>query len=273
MSSFQLFRTRMNNEMECKRKFETRFITDGASAIQIYILRLEKERDATMVFTDTEGPDSAIIFTPKQRDNEEDLIKTDYYTWNNKLFFVYEDVFIARNVSYIKQKAYQCNTTVRVLDCDQEDKGGYFISSLRTYIDTELQNNINIVDKEHPILIMPAQEWIEIGAKIEIGGKPWRVIDFDAITNPGIVYMSLDRDFFKKGTDIIIDDGGFSLKAGITHTMFTQDGYFYSSSPLKIKSRTADKIEFEIPYGLDYITIGIKNSSGTICENNYRVVL
>lgn len=275
-NNFDLFRTKMNNENRCRQKFETRFITEGAAPIVIHILRLDKDREATMVFTDAEGPDTAIVFTPKQQEITKNLLKTDYYTWDNKMFFVYEDVIIPREVLYIKQKSYQCNIKVKLLNSDiNEEYGGYFISSLRSYVDVDFQQKLNITDKEKPILIMPSQPWIEVGVKIEVGGKPWKIIDFDAITNMGITYMSLERDFFTDSNDrdsSEIIDTEMQLMAGTEYSFDTQDGYFNSSSPLIIKSKTADKVIFEVPYGLKTVTVSIKQNN-TICEKQYKVII
>ena len=271
MSNFGLFRTKMNNETNCRRKFETSFITDGAAPITIHILRLDVERDATMVFTDTEGPDTAIVFTPKQQDSISNLLKTDYYTWDDKMFFVYEDVIIPREVNYIKQKVYQCNARVHVVE-ENEDYGGYFISSLRSYVDTEFQQKLNVTDKEKPILVLPRQEWIKIGAKVLIGEKPWKVIDYDAITNPGIVYISLERSFISKSADVAEYKSYEDLSSGIEYTFETENGFFNSSSPLIIKSRKADSVVCEIPYGLKEVEISIQYK-GEIISKVYKVVI
>lgn len=265
MNNFNLFRTKMDNEARCRQKFETRFITEGAAPIKIHILRLDVDRDATMVFNDAEGPDAAIVFTPKQCDRLDNLLKQDYYTWDNKMYFVFEDIVIAREVNYIKQRAYQCNAKVTVLKSQddyyyEQTFGGYFISSLRSYVDTELQQKINVSDKERPILIMPMQEWIAVGTKVEIGGKPWKIIDYDSITNPKIAYISLERDFFKKGNDMVEDPKCNELQAGFDYTFNTQDGYFNSSSPLNIKSRNEHEIVFSIPYGTESIEISTRKN-------------
>lgn len=276
MNNFGLFRKRMKNEACCRVNYETSFITEGAAPIKIHILRLDEDRDATMVFSDAEGPDAALVFTPKQQIDDDNLLKTDYYTWDNKMFFVYEDVMIARKVAYIKQRAYQCNAKVTVLDCEYsgEERGGYFISSLRSYVDTELQQKINVSDKEKPVLVMPYVTWVRNGRKLEIGGKPWKIIDYDSITNPGIVYISLERDFFKKGHDVLDESNDdYNLKAGVEYTFDTQDGYFNSSSPLTIKLRTANQIVFEIPFGIEEITIETKNFAGKIEQQIYKVVV
>lgn len=267
----------MRNESRCVQKFETAFIAEGAAPIVIHILRLDENRDATMVFTDAEGPDAAIVFTPKQFRSNQDLKKADYYTWDNKMFFVYEDILIARDISYIKQKAYQCNVEVTVLDKQFQDIkcGGYFIASLRSYVDVEFQQKINISDKEQPVLVVPTQDWILVGAKIMAGGKPWKVIDFDSITNPGITYISLERDFVQKqNPSVEVQNKQFNyLKAGIEHTITTKDAYFNSSSPLNIKSRTFSKIVFEIPYGLEELFIEYKDEQGNIQKEYFKVEL
>lgn len=271
MSNYQLFRTRMKNEAECLQKMETSFITSGAAPIVIHIPRLDKNRDATMVFTDTEGPDTAIVFTPKQQNAISNLLKTDYYTWDDKMFFVYEDVIITREVNYIKQKAYQCNAQVYVIDTDEEC-GGYFISSLRSYVDVEFQQKLNVSDKEKPVLVVPRQEWVKYGARVMIGEKPWKVIDYDAITNPGIAYVSLERDFISKSSDVVEYHHRDELKPGIEYSFATEQGFFNSSSPLTIKSRTEKMVVFEIPYGIKEVEIGVKHKD-EIVTNKYKVVM
>lgn len=255
MSKFAIFRKKMDNEAQCRLKFEQRFITEGASAIDIHIVRLDVDRNASMVISEAEGPDSAIVFTPKQATKIDNLLKSDYFIWDGKMFFVYEDVLIPREVSYIKQKAYQCN--VKVL-CDEEECGGYFISSLRTYVDTELQKNINIADKEQPILIMPMNENIKVGTKLSIGDKPWKVIDMDNITNTGILYISLERDFYTKSDNIIENYEPNVLKSGIEYDFKTSDAYFNTSTPLQIKSRRESTIRVLIPYGITEVDISTK---------------
>ena len=271
MSNYQLFRTRMKNEAECLQKMETSFITEGAAPIVIHIPRLDENRDATMVFTDTEGPDTAIVFTPKQQNAISNLLKTDYFSWDNKMFFIYEDVIITRDVNYIKQKAYQCNAQVYAID-SSEECGGYFISSLRSYVDTEFQNKLNVTDKEKPILIIPRQEWVKIGVRVLIGDRPWKVIDYDAITNPGIVYISLERDFKSKTEDVAKYKNHNELTAGIEYTFETSDGYFNSSSPLNIKTKLADKVVFMIPYGLNEVEISVRRGE-QIISKVYKVVI
>lgn len=267
MSNFSLFRKKMENEMQCRLKFEQSFITDGASAIQIHIPRLDVDRDASMVISDTEGPDSAIIFTAKQPNRINDLLKADYYTWEDKMFFVYEDVLVPREVSYIKQRAYQCNIK---FSCGGEDIGGYFISSLKKYVDTEFQKSINISDKEQPVLVIPANSNITVGTNLSIGGKPWKVIDFDAITNPGIMYISLERDFYTKSDNIITNYSNNVLKSGVEYSFDTTDAYFITTTPLKIKKRSQDKVVFEIPYGITSVDISVKNGN-QVQTKTYKV--
>jgi hypothetical protein len=187
------------------------------------------------------------------------------------MFFVYEDVIIPREVNYIKQRVYQCNAKVFVDDEDLEC-GGYFISSLRSYVDTEFQQKINISDKEKPVLILPRQEWVKYGAKVVIGDKPWKIVDYDAITNPGIVYISLERSFISKSSDIVEYRRCDELKAGIEYNFSTLQGFFNSSSPLIIKSRKANEVVFEVPYGLQEVEISVQQEGGIVTKK-FKVVV
>lgn len=267
MSRFSLFRTKMDNEAKCRLKFEQRFMFEGASATDIHIVRLSEDRSAYIVMSDAEGPDSAIVFTPKQEEQIKDLHKSDYFIWQDKLYFVYEDVMLTYDATYIKQKAYQCNIKFMY---DNEEVGGYFISSLRKYVDTDFQKNLNITDKEQPLLIIPLRNNIKVGTKLSIGNKPWKVIDIDHITNSGILYISLDRDFYLKSNDIITSYTDDILKAGIEHSFITSEAYFITSTPLNIKLRTENKVVAVIPYGVTEVDISTK-IDGQVQTQKYKV--
>ena len=62
------------------------------------------------------------------------------------------------------------------------------------------------------------------------------------------------------------------LTAGIEYTFKTNDGYFNSSSPLNIKAKFADKVVFEIPYGLKEVEISVRRGENIISKV-YKVVI
>lgn len=274
MSNFDLFRTKMSNSERCRMKYESSFILEGTSSVNIHVLRLNVDKQAALIITDKEGPDTALVYTYKELNPNYELLKTDYFIWKNNFYFIYEDVDLVRDLNYKKQKAYQCNVHFNVGD---EHYHGYYVSSLAKYVDTTLQKDLNITDNDKPILILPQFDWLEVGLKIIIKGKPYKIIDFDIITNDCIAYVSLDRDFNSKQEDIIPTDNEFLtgdvLTAGVELELPIQYGYFKTNPSVEIISKTANSVKFIIPYGINSLDIWTKNSEKQDIINSYKVII
>ena len=270
MSTFDLFRKKQQNSEDCINKFESSFILEGTSAVVIHSLRLNVNKQAALIITDKEGPDTNLVFTYRERVKDNELLKGDYYTWRDKTYLVYEDVDIVRDVDYKKQKSYQCNVS---FEYNNTIWYGYYVASLAKYVDITLQGNLNITDNDKPILVLPQVDWMAIGVKIVINGKPYKIIDFDAITNSGIVYCSLDRDFVNKQEDVITEYDGAVLTAGIESEVNTNYGYFKADKNVDILSKTYTSVKFIIPYGIDNITITTKDELKNDIVTEYKVVI
>jgi hypothetical protein len=272
MSTFDLFRKKQQNGEDCRNKFESSFILEGTSAVIIHSLRLNVNKHAALIITDKEGPDTSLVFTYKEQVKDNELLKGDYYTWKNNTYLVYEDIDLVREVDYKKQRCYQCNAFFIYND---EEYYGYYISSLAKYVDTTLQDDLIITDNDKPILVLPRLDWIAVGVKIVIGGKPYKIIDFDAITNNGIVYCSLDRDFIDKHEDVVVieDDESDTLTAGIESVVNTYYGYFQSDVQVEILSKTYTQVKFIVPYGVNEINITTKDELKNDIVKNYKVVI
>lgn len=251
MSKYNAFRRKLDISENCIANYESSFITDGTSAVKIYSLRLDSYKQAAIIITDKEGPDTSLVYTFKERAKECELLKGDYYTWNNNTYFVYENVPVVVDGKYKKQRSYQCNVTV---ECGDNRCGGYFVSSLAKYMDTTLQSNLNISDNDKPILVLPDCDWTKNGTKVVIKNKPYKIIAVDNITNDGIAYCSLDRDFLDKFEDAAPELANV-LIAGIEQELNIADGVFETNYKVEIVSKTADKVAFIIPYGLNEIII------------------
>lgn len=133
---------------------------------------------------------------------------------------------------------------------------------------------MNITDNEKPILVLPAFDWICIGLKLIISGKPYKIIDFDAITNAGIVYCSLDRDFIDKFEDVAVSEPEDAiLYAGLENEMDIKFGYFETDKTVEIISKGMNKVKFVVPFGIDELTITTKNADKIDMVNKYRVVI
>ena len=272
MSTFNLFRKKQQNNEDCRNKFESSFIFEGTSAVVIHSLRLNVNKQAALIISDKEGPDTNLVFTYKERVKDNELLKGDYYTWKNNTYLVYEDIDIVREVAYKKQKSYQCNVS---FEMDGNIWHGYYVSSLAKYVDTTLQGNLNITDNDKPILILPQVDWMAVGTKIVISGKPYKIIDFDAITNSGIVYCSLDRDFVSKYENVEVQNESTAavLTAGVESTIDTNFGYFQSDVEVEVVSKTYNNVKFIVPYGINTITITTKDELKNNIAVEYKVVI
>ena len=274
-TKFNAFRERMRLEDCCRIHAETSFIEEGSSATIIHHVRLQEDRPAGLTLNEAEGPDAAIVFTYLFEDKTKELNKADYFRWNNKMWFVYEDVDIVRETAYKKQRAYQCNVYFEV---ENKTIFGYYLASLHTYADTSLQSSKVIVDSEKPMLIVPIYDGLAIGNKIIIKNKPYKIIEIDAITNDGIAYISLDRDFISKSEDVP-EEATYSnlevntLKAGSEVTMDIVGGIFRCSREVYVLKHSMDSITFRVPYGVDSLTISTKDENKVDVETVYRVVL
>lgn len=269
MWTFDTYRRKVANSENCTKSYEASFIEEGSSATIIHILRLDVDREAGIILTDREGPDTNFVFTYVQDTPTQELLKGDYYTWNGNTYLVYEDVSLVVDAIYKKQKSYQCNTSFTV---NASVVYGYFVNSLQKFVDTTLENKLNITDNEKPILIVPYNSWVVVGAKIIIDGKPFKIIDYDKTTNSGIAYCSLERDFISKQPDVAEPVYPHTLTAGISNSFFTQDSYFMTDKKVDITKRTNNVITFVIPYGIDEITITTKDANSQLTTITYRVV-
>ena len=258
----------------CRLKYESSFITNSTGSTTIYHVRTQTDRSAALVINDKEGPDSQIVFTDDLDDKDLNLKKGDYFIWKDKHYFVYEDYDVVREVNYIKQKAYECNVDFEV---DGETYYGYYVSSLRSYVDTSLQKNLNICEDEKPIMVVPYFEGLEVGMKLILAGKPYKVLDFDLITNDGIAYLSLERNFMDKSDDIIerVDETDVAakvLKPGEVVSLPIQYGYFKCDAVEEVVSRTAKEVQFKVPFGVQTLTVVTKDVNKFDVETIYKVV-
>lgn len=272
MGKFDLFRSKHKISEDCAAKFESKFIIEGTSATVIHTLKDEQDRKAALIITDKEGPDTSLVFTYKnEKQPQTELLKGDYFTWKNNTYMVYEDVEIVRDVLYKKQKVYQCNVSFKVND---QSYFGYYVSSLTKYVDTALKGNLIITDNEKPILVIPTFDWVQTGSKIVINGKPFKIIDFDMITNNGICYCSLDVDFISKQEDIVEQkEEENTLKAGIEQTLPINYGFVSFEPTVKVIRKSSKEVTFTVPYGVTELVITTKNMDKIDIKQSYKVVL
>ena len=289
MSNFNVFRRKTQIAACCAIKHRSSFIENGTSSTIIYHVRRSVDKPAALIMTDKEGPDTTLVYTYKEARSCDELLKGDYFIWKDEYYFVFEDVRKVQQVGYKKQKTYQCNVEFEI---GNTKYWAYYVSSLSSYVGEGLESKLNIADQEKPILVIPHQDVIKLGATGIIDGKPWKIVDIDFITNKGIDYCSLELDFIQKNTEDLCtgdcedcevkqdcddykvkhpNEGINTIHCGQPITTMTEDGYFVCGEA-EIVERTANKVVFIVPFGVAEVEVAIK-SNGEIIKTKYKVVI
>ena len=107
-----------------------------------------------------------------------------------------------------------------------------------------------------------------------INSKPYKIVEFDGVTNQGIAYCSLDRDFVDKQQDVVVvEPKSTTLIAGIEQVVKTNEAYFAADCKVEIVSKNLNEVRFVIPYGIEEINITTKMENGEKSVTKYKVVV
>ena len=174
-----------------------------------------------------------------------------------------------RSIDYKKQKAVECNV---FFTHNSTDYIGYFASSIRTITENEFIGSQAILPDETPLLILPTGA-LTIGDTFIIDDtqKPWKIQEYDSITNRGISYLYLERGLAAKDetdvTDIVLEETVYLdetdtdstiLRPMTEYTFVTSGAYFVTSPRVEILGRTLEAITFRIPFGIPTVRIETK---------------
>lgn len=273
-SIYEIFRRVQAEKTSCHDKRSAAFIDEGLVSNDITHIRVNKIKKAALVFNHKEGPDDVIVFTYKEIPASGELLKGDYFTYDDVYYLVYEDVKQTdENLKYKKQRAVECNVNFAI---NQTYYNAYFMSSLRKWIDPDMQRSAAIVSYEGPVVIVPSNSVFEEGLIFNIGSKPWKIVEFDDITNYGITYLYLERAYnpVTDTTPLAPDTPqANTLNAMVEYTFATKDAYFATNPRVNIIERKSTYIKFMVPYGITSVSISTKNESSVVITENYTVVI
>jgi hypothetical protein len=164
------------------------------------------------------------------------------------------------------------------------------MSSLRRKENPDFEGRQLLMADEMPLLMLPTNNVITINTDFVIEGKPWKVVEYDNITNKGITYYYLERYFNKVETlpeppvveptvqafsAFAIEENSinnFILKPMFEYIFSTEDAYFAATPSVEILSRDNSAVKVRIPLGLTEIAISYKQN-GQLVEKLYQVVL
>lgn len=297
---YDVFRTVAKKRATC---FDTRsaaFITQGKLSKDIYHKRRKKNIKAGLVYRYQEGPDEAIVYTFKK----DDLKKGDYFVYDHTDYLVYEDQkLVDENVDHKKHRAVECNVSFIFKENIYK---GYFVSTMRRKSDPDFEGKQVLMPDEMPLLILPKNNALTINSIFFIGDeedkKPWKVIEYDSITNKGITYYYLERDFtrneieetqaenflfieedFTQEPDPMIQAFSFGLEDSeenkelalrplVDYYFSTEDAFFSATPKIDVIKREKTKIHFQVPFGISEVAISTR-TNGIDVEKFYKVIL
>jgi hypothetical protein len=165
------FRTAQKRKEDCQDERSAAFIMSGDTSNEVTHVRLNKIRKVALVVNDKEGPDAVQIYSLKEANPVNNFKKGDYFAWNNVYYLIYEDVkLINQQLSYIKQKAVECNVVFSVRNTQFI---GAFFSTMRSTDDGEkLLRSSVLVSAEEPLVIVPRNNIFTHGVEFLIENKP-----------------------------------------------------------------------------------------------------
>lgn len=278
MNSFARFQSRIKKRSSANNSLNSDFILKGYPSIEIE--NSEGEKISASVVSKQEQ-DCAYIFTHK----ENRLIPGSVWVAKDLHLLVTEEITIIKDVNWRKYHTLIANVQIG-------DSWGFFKGSEKSFINVSLKEKTALYSEQKVVLVLK-DGVLDYQDKIVIGKRAWLVQEFDRISTPGLVYLSLvpttvkketieknkDKDIFiEKREEIKIEEqnkeeeGIVFVSNNSSLMMSTEDGYFISSNPnIEVEKLLENEVYFKIPFGVSETTITYKEN-GRKVSKTYRVV-
>lgn len=291
---YEIFRDIQNRKSACNDKGSAAFIVEGGLSQDIYHRRNKKLIKAALVFNHKEGPDELTVFSLLS----DDLLKSDYFVFRHTNYLVIEEN--KRNheeIKFRKSKAVECNVSFML---NGKIFRGYFKSALRGSESPDFEGRQLVTPNENPLLILPTNEEIDIRTEFIIEGKPFKVVEYDHITNKGIIYYYLERGIIRNEGDTIeietidivseeekhsqespVSEPGIgimsvsneiALRSMVEYIFTTEMGFFATTPAVIVINRKKTEVTFKVPFGVEEVAITTKEN-GIEIEKLYKVVM
>ena len=275
MNSFDRFQEKNKIRAKAIDGGSSRFIENGYNSRIITNIQNNTKLHAAIV--NEQEKDSAYIYTHLN----EPLNIGSVWEAKSLYFLITEEIIIMKDVQWHKYLAMLCN-------CNFDGVWGYFKGPEETFINIALQQTSYITSLQKPLIILP-ENTIHFGDKIVIKNRPFLVQEIDNISVPGISYCSLqpttisiadkqeDKSFYivtasqYKNTSKENTNNIKYFYPNKEYIETTTDGYFITKNTnINIINRTADKVIFSIPFGIQEVNI-TTNKDGEEVTITYRL--
>lgn len=271
-------RTEVNTNVTIKQSSE--FIEKSASSVEALRESTSANIKAVIISEQKEGGNETILFTYAK----ENVQVGEFITFRKKTYLVYGQYEIIFSEEFKKHKLIECNIEMKFGPHVQK---AYYISSLRRYsglvnLGTQIPYEFS---SQKPILVTKANEHLKAGVRFIISGEGFIVNDLDKFSNPGLVYAYIEKstifeDIDDKAQNItnpipkataIVQSG--QIVAGEDFTITTNFAHAVFSHDVDIISKSTTQVVFEVPIGINEITVETKNESGDPVITIFKVVI
>ena len=284
MTSFSRFQERNKKRTVANNKLNTNYIFKGYPSIEI---KGSSDQKVQASVVNKQEKDYAYVFTPLA----DNLSIGSVWTAKNLHLLITEEITIIKDVDWHKYHALLCNVQI-------DNHWGYFKGPEKSFLDVALEKEVIWESPQKPVLVLP-ENVLDFRDKIVIKGRAWLIQEYDAISTPGLVYYSLKPTTISKevaaeneGKSIYVEkyenrkpeivvepsqtydlrNNHIKVAANMPITVNTQYGYFQSNNfNIKIQKRTSDTVIFSIPFGVEEVSIEVKEK-GDLVTKTYRVV-
>ena len=279
-SKYGTFRNRTDVNTNVTIRQASDFIEKSASSVDALRESTGTNIKAVIISEQKEGPNEMILFT-YARDN---VAVGEYISYRNKTYLIYGKFEIIFSQEFHKFKLIECTVELKWAGNAQK---AYFVSSLRRYagiVDQGTQIPYEF-SSQKPIIVTKANVNFKAGSRIIIAGEGYIVNDLDKNSNPGIYYAYIEKATVLQDIDTVEQNATGSIPAaqvqvseedlvvGEDVTIQTNFGYAVFSSEVVVLSKTATSVLFDVPTGVDTLTIQTKDVNGNIITTSYKVVV
>jgi hypothetical protein len=279
-SKYGTFRNRTDVNTNVTIRQASEFIEKSASSVDAFRESTQTNIKAVIISEQKEGPNEMILFTY----TSDNVQVGEYISYRTKTYLIYGKYEIIFSNEFHKFKLIECSVTLRWGSNNQK---AYFISSLRRYagiVDLGTQMPYEF-SSQKPIIVTKANTNFKPGTRFLIAGEGYIVNDLDKNSNPGIYYAYIEKATVFEDIDTIADDqsgtipapqaqvSGSDLVVGDDVTITTNFGYVVFTPDVRVLSKTATQVVFDVPSGVDSLTVETKDANGNIITTSYQVVV
>lgn len=281
MGAFERFKAAQTQRAAANRNFNAGFLVNGASAAMI-TNTFDKTIKISAAVVNKQESDIAYIYTDLQNPLKIGSI------WEVKSLhlIVAEHIEVIKDVKWYKYKCYVCNTQLA------PDLWGYFKGPEASYVNLALKQESVIQSQQKPILVTTTNH-LSYKDKILINHRPWQIIEYDDISQPGLVFYSLKpttiskieeddtKTIFKAAEEIptpvaaanphkddqekiiyVIPETPIKIKL--------YDTFFDYSGVIQILNRDSQYIIISLPFGVKDAAITFTSKNGM--RNTYQLI-